>query len=189
MSAVIPSRLAALTRLRFQIFETSYNPTSIRTGAKYLRARLRGPSMVKYYPPEIRVATLARQYPELELVDEDEEQRLQDVEDKKKRGKGPPKKAKTKGMTISDYPVRWFGLNIFSSHYSRQQENCKETVDGALEIYSVSAFPNIIFRFNALKTSSVQIWFMLLYSTYQTTCQLIRYTPYEGIFAYQKSAE
>ncbi|KAG6810332.1 hypothetical protein H0H92_012366 [Tricholoma furcatifolium] len=68
----------------------------MRTGAKYLRARLRGPSMIKYYPPVINIAQLARKYPELELVDEDEEQRLQDIEDRKKRGKGAPKKAKTK---------------------------------------------------------------------------------------------
>ncbi|KAG5350766.1 hypothetical protein C0989_009356 [Termitomyces sp. Mn162] len=67
----------------------------MRTGAKYLRARLRGPSMLKYYPPVINIAQLARKYPELELVDEDEEQRLQDIEDRKKRGKGAPKKAKT----------------------------------------------------------------------------------------------
>ncbi|KAG6817041.1 hypothetical protein H0H87_000453 [Tephrocybe sp. NHM501043] len=93
---VRPSQLKALTRLRCAIFQTSYNPTSMRTGAKYLRARLRGPSMVNYYPPVINIAQLARQYPELELVDEDEEQRLQDVEDRKKRGKGAPKKAKSK---------------------------------------------------------------------------------------------
>jgi small subunit ribosomal protein S33 len=97
MAAVIPSRLAALTRLRCSIFETSYNPTGIRTGAKYLRARLRGPSMVKYYPPVINLSQIARKYPELELVDELEEQRWQDVEDRKKRGKGAPKKAKSKG--------------------------------------------------------------------------------------------
>lgn len=97
MSAVIPSRLIALTRLRCQIFQTSYNPAGLRTGAKYLRARLRGPSMVKYYPQEINLSRIARQYPELELVDEQEEQRMQDVEDKKKRGKGAPKKAKSKG--------------------------------------------------------------------------------------------
>ncbi|KAF8061770.1 mitochondrial ribosomal subunit S27-domain-containing protein [Lyophyllum atratum] len=96
MAAVIPSRLKTLTRLRCSIFETSYNPTSIRTGAKYLRARLRGPSMVQYYPEVINVARLARQYPALELIDEDEEQRVQDIEDRKKRGKGAPKKAKTK---------------------------------------------------------------------------------------------
>ncbi|RDB19315.1 Mitochondrial 37S ribosomal protein S27 [Hypsizygus marmoreus] len=96
MAAVMPSRLAALTRLRCSIFQTSYNPTGVRTGAKYLRARLRGPSMLKYYPPEINLAQIARKYPELEIVDEVEEQRLQDVEDRKKRGKGAPKKAKTK---------------------------------------------------------------------------------------------
>jgi small subunit ribosomal protein S33 len=53
--------------------------------------------MVKYYPEEIKLSTIARQYPELEIVDEVEEQRILDVEDRKKRGKGAPKKAKTKG--------------------------------------------------------------------------------------------
>ncbi|KAG6852455.1 hypothetical protein C0991_011806 [Blastosporella zonata] len=96
MAAIRPLQLKALTRLRCSIFQTSYNPSSMRTGAKYLRARLRGPSMVDYYPPVISIAKLARKYPELELVDEVEEQRLQDVEDRKKRGKGAPKKAKTK---------------------------------------------------------------------------------------------
>ncbi|KAF8626212.1 hypothetical protein AX15_004902 [Amanita polypyramis BW_CC] len=90
------ARLAALTRLRCAVFQTSYNPTSIRTGAKYLRKRLRGPSMVRYYPQELNLSQIARQYPELELVNEIEEQRLQDVEDRRKRGKGAPKKAKTK---------------------------------------------------------------------------------------------
>ncbi|KAK1220989.1 mitochondral 37S ribosomal protein S27 [Marasmius sp. AFHP31] len=96
MASVAPSRLAKLTKLRCSIFQTVYNPTGIRTGAKYLRARLRGPSMIHYYPPVLDYARVMRQYPELELIDEDEEQRLQDVEDKKKRGKGAPKKAKTK---------------------------------------------------------------------------------------------
>jgi len=97
MATVTHSTLAKLSRLRCAIFQTSYNPKSIRTGAKYLRARLRGPSMVKYYPPVINLSEIARKYPELELIDEDEEQRWQDVDDRKKRGKGAPKKAKTKG--------------------------------------------------------------------------------------------
>ncbi|KAH9017664.1 hypothetical protein EDB84DRAFT_680629 [Lactarius hengduanensis] len=50
MASVAPSRLAALARLRSVIFQTSYNPTSQRTGAKYLKRRLRGPSMMDYYP-------------------------------------------------------------------------------------------------------------------------------------------
>jgi hypothetical protein len=101
MSAVVPSRLAALARLRSTIFQTFYNPTCIRTGAKYLRKRLRGPAMVRYYPQEINISQIARQYPELELVNELEEQRLQDVEDRKKRGKGAPKKAQSKSKLLS----------------------------------------------------------------------------------------
>lgn len=100
MSAVAPSRLAALKQLQCSIFQTSYNPASIRTGAKYLRARLRGPSMVQYYPTEISIARLARN-PRRGIVNLDEEQRLRDVEDKKKRGKGAPRKAKTKGVSLA----------------------------------------------------------------------------------------
>ncbi|OCH86186.1 hypothetical protein OBBRIDRAFT_821186 [Obba rivulosa] len=95
--APAPSRLAALTRLRCSIFQTSYNPTSVRTGAKYLRARLRGPSMLKYYPTELSVAKFnAFAQGEWTMIDADEIQREKDVEDKKKRGKGAPKKAKRK---------------------------------------------------------------------------------------------
>ncbi|KAH7928159.1 hypothetical protein BV22DRAFT_1005480 [Leucogyrophana mollusca] len=96
MAAIRPMRLASLTQTRCSIFQTAYNPTSARTGAKYLRARLRGPSMVKYYPQEIDMAAMVRQWPELQLVNHAEEQRLRDVEDRKKRGKGAPKKAKRK---------------------------------------------------------------------------------------------
>ncbi|KAG5637913.1 hypothetical protein H0H81_002674 [Sphagnurus paluster] len=113
MAAVIPSRLTALTRLRCSIFQTSYNPTSVRTGAKYLRARLRGPSMVKYYPAVINISQLARQYPSLELVNEDEEQRLQDIEDRKKRGKGAPKKAKTKGTFYNSLGSQLLSIILF----------------------------------------------------------------------------
>lgn len=52
--------------------------------------------MVSYYPDGFDIARIMRQYPQLEMVDEDEEERLVDVLDRKKRGKGAPKKAKTK---------------------------------------------------------------------------------------------
>lgn len=97
----LPSRLAALKQLQSTIFQTSYNPKSIRTGAKYLRRRLVGPSLIKYYPPTITTSQIKRMVPEWDdLVDSQEEQRLQDVADKKKRGKGAPKKAKTKGAFL-----------------------------------------------------------------------------------------
>ena len=96
-AAIFPRRLAALNKLRCEIFQTSYNPTSVRTGAKYLRARLRGPSMLQYYPPEVSIAQLRKGSPNWDVEDFDELQRLSDVEYKKKRGKGAPKKAKTEG--------------------------------------------------------------------------------------------
>ncbi|TFK45529.1 hypothetical protein OE88DRAFT_1669120 [Heliocybe sulcata] len=97
MANIAPSALAALTRVRCQIFQTAYNPASIRTGAKYLRKRLRGPSMMKYYPPyeQLSLAKLMKQYPEWDVVDEDEQIRLRDLDQRKKRGKGAPKKAKS----------------------------------------------------------------------------------------------
>ncbi|KAJ3559193.1 hypothetical protein NP233_g11329 [Leucocoprinus birnbaumii] len=91
-----PAKLAqlSLTQARCQIFQTAFNPTSVRTGAKYLRRRLKGPSMVAYYPPQISISKIVSQYPELEMVNEDEQTRLEDIEFKKKRGKGAPKKQK-----------------------------------------------------------------------------------------------
>lgn len=95
------SRLLALTRLRCNIFSTLYNPTSARTGAKYLRARLRGPSLVNYYPQTVSFREIDKKYPELKLINFDEEQRLADIEDRKARGKGAPKKAKSAGRLLS----------------------------------------------------------------------------------------
>jgi len=94
--AVPPSRLAALKQLRCSLFQTSYNPKNLRTGAKYFRARLRGPSMLSYYPQSFDISHIARRYPDLEIVNDDEEERLQDVLERRRRGKGPPKKAKSK---------------------------------------------------------------------------------------------
>ncbi len=47
----LPSNLPTLlSSLRSPIFQTLHNPTSSRLGTKYLRHRMRGPSMVDYYP-------------------------------------------------------------------------------------------------------------------------------------------
>lgn len=104
-AAVTPSRLAALVKARCAIFKTAYNPTSARTGAKYLRARLRGPSMANYYPKDIDLcmSKLAKEWPELELVNFAEAQRLWDVDMKKARGKGAPAKAKDKSASNSNF--------------------------------------------------------------------------------------
>lgn len=82
----------------------------LRTGAKYLRQRLVGPSMLNYYPPAVNMRPISKQLfgpggpldgmawkaPDGSLrrhiVDPKEFQRLADVERKRKLGKGPPKK-------------------------------------------------------------------------------------------------
>ncbi|KAJ9092322.1 hypothetical protein QFC19_008756 [Naganishia cerealis] len=48
-----PTRAAqeALHLLRCQVFQTTYNPSAIRTGAKYLKKRLRGEAMIDYITP------------------------------------------------------------------------------------------------------------------------------------------
>lgn len=103
MSAAVPlSKVRLLNRIRCSVFQTSYNPTSTRTGAKYLRERLRGPAMVKYYPkPDLSITKINNKYPGWDLVDTEEVVRLGDIEEKKSRGKGAPKKAKTKGSSQS----------------------------------------------------------------------------------------
>ena|ERR1700736_3655367 len=103
MSPISTARMNAINQLRCSIFQTSYNPRSVRTGAKYLRARLRGPSMVKYYPEVISIPKLIKEFPEMEMVDEVEGMRLQDIEDRKARGKGAPKKTKSKGKLYFFY--------------------------------------------------------------------------------------
>jgi hypothetical protein len=53
--------------------------------------------MVGYYPEGFNIPKILRQYKELEMVDDMEEERLIDVMERRKRGKGAPKKAKSKG--------------------------------------------------------------------------------------------
>ncbi|KAF7791050.1 hypothetical protein EIP86_002010 [Pleurotus ostreatoroseus] len=95
MAAVVPRQLAALRKLQCSIFQTAYNPTSVRTGAKYLKARLRGPSMLNYYPLDMTTSQF-RRGANIDVEDFDELERFWDVETAKRRGKGAPTKAKTK---------------------------------------------------------------------------------------------
>lgn len=82
--------------------------------------------MVAYYPTEFNIPKIIRQYPELEMVNEDEEERLQDVIDRKKRGKGAPKKAKTKSASFLRLNPGY--LALISSHCRRQSSFTQEAV-------------------------------------------------------------
>ena len=91
-----------LPQVQTRIFSQTYNPDRLRTGNSVLRQRLRGPSVAAYYPR--RVATfkdLQRAYKkmpgeDLETWDDYEEDRLEHLNLAKARGKGAPKKKRTK---------------------------------------------------------------------------------------------
>lgn len=122
--------LHALAEARARIFQSTPprplgESPSIRTGAKYLRKRLVGPSMLNYYPPTISLKSVSRalygpggphegetwQAPDgttrSGLIDLKELQRLQDVEHKKAIGKGPPKKGKKMMTSIALFFLFW----------------------------------------------------------------------------------
>lgn len=70
------SRLQELAKLRSDIFGTTFNPESLRTGSKILKARLRGPAMLAYYGQRFSgFKALNAAIPGLELRDVVEEQR------------------------------------------------------------------------------------------------------------------
>lgn len=78
LKQALPSaaRLQALTKLRSEVFGTTYNPESLRTGSKVLKARLRGPAMLRYYGQRISGwAGLNAAVPNLQLRDIAEETR------------------------------------------------------------------------------------------------------------------
>ncbi|KAI0390058.1 mitochondrial ribosomal subunit S27-domain-containing protein [Xylariaceae sp. FL0594] len=98
MTAVPRARLLDLMKVQCQVFSTTYNPDGIRMGNKILRQRLRGPSLVKWYPPRgPDIRTLAKEFKQfgLETVDDVEDDRLEHVAGRRARGKAPPKKKRT----------------------------------------------------------------------------------------------
>ncbi|SZF05006.1 unnamed protein product [Blumeria hordei] len=89
-------RLLELLKVQCRIFNTTYNPDGLRLGNKVLRQRLKGPSVMAYYPR--KVATLQdmnRCFPEWETPNEEEEERLEHLRIAKARGKAAPKKKRT----------------------------------------------------------------------------------------------
>lgn len=78
LGAVLPTaaRLAELGKLRSSVFGTTWNPLSQRTGSKILKARLRGPAMLRYYGDRMSGwASLNAAIPNLALKDVAEETR------------------------------------------------------------------------------------------------------------------
>jgi len=85
------------SQLSASIFNTTFNPSNIRTGNKILRQRLKGTTLAEYYPPRVvTIRDMRRLWPEMKIPDEDEETRVASVERTKARGKGAPKKIRVK---------------------------------------------------------------------------------------------
>jgi hypothetical protein len=85
------------SQVQCRIFNTVFNPTGQRLGTKILRQRLKGPALAAYYPRKVATfRDLQKAYPEWEMYDEKEEDRLEHVQIMKAKGKGPPKKSKVK---------------------------------------------------------------------------------------------
>ncbi|KAK6824752.1 hypothetical protein PG990_003883 [Apiospora arundinis] len=100
--AVPRARLLNLMKAQCEIFSTTYNPDGIRMGNKILRQRLRGPSLVKYYPPkQPGLNQLLKDFKHLELegVDEEFEDWQEHIAGVRQRGKQPPKKKRTAPAT------------------------------------------------------------------------------------------
>ncbi|OLL21968.1 Mitochondrial 37S ribosomal protein S27 [Neolecta irregularis DAH-3] len=99
-------RLQALAKASAKIFGTTFNPTAIRTGNKVLRQRLRGPTLLDYYPrPIYKFKDIRKFWPNMGLdtvgpvLDEPELERLEDIALRKERGKSAPKKGAGKRAT------------------------------------------------------------------------------------------
>ena len=93
----LAKRLVELQKVSCSVFGTTFNPTGARLGNRVLRQRLRGPALLDYYPDRYIVADTLRK---LRRLDPDtfsakslhEENRVADIETRRRRGKGTPKK-------------------------------------------------------------------------------------------------
>ncbi|KAJ1922253.1 mitochondral 37S ribosomal protein S27 [Mycoemilia scoparia] len=97
MSQGLAARKLKLAELTSKVFQHAFNPTNARTGRYIMRQNLAGEKIYSYYPrPELlsglKFRKLDMAFPELELLNLDEEERLLKVEKLKRRGKGTPKK-------------------------------------------------------------------------------------------------
>jgi small subunit ribosomal protein S33 len=116
-------------QLQCSIFSNTFNPNQQRLGNKILRQRLRGPALAAYYPR--RSATVEDMLEEfkrfdLEGFNEAEEDRLENIQIAKLRGKGAPKKKRTAAGRIirarAHLPGRKANNSSRQSAEERQEE-------------------------------------------------------------------
>lgn len=99
-----PARLAEVAAAAARVFGTVQNPLNVRTGAKFLKRTLKGPIQSEYYVPndvpliyDIRKTFEEKYRPAMK--DASDQHHLMMNAQRKKRGKGKPKKKSEKVET------------------------------------------------------------------------------------------
>ncbi len=69
-------------KVQCEIFNQAYNPKQLRTGAKFLRKPLKGPTIRNYYnPPDFpTIKTLQAAFPQFKFYNEYEAKRLASID-------------------------------------------------------------------------------------------------------------
>ncbi|KAF2750405.1 hypothetical protein M011DRAFT_465163 [Sporormia fimetaria CBS 119925] len=94
--AVPRARILDLMKVQCRVFNTTFNPNRQRLGTRILHERLKGEAVASYYPPRIgTIKQLQALYPEYQILDEKEEDRLEHLTIARSRGKENPKKKRT----------------------------------------------------------------------------------------------
>jgi small subunit ribosomal protein S33 len=92
--------LLTFLQLQCSLFSATFNPSRQRLGNKVLRQRLKGPTIAAYYPRKSStVDTMLHTFKKrfgLDGWNDFQEDRLEGLEIAKMRGKGAPKKIRTK---------------------------------------------------------------------------------------------
>ncbi|KAK9325945.1 mitochondrial ribosomal subunit S27-domain-containing protein [Lipomyces orientalis] len=82
MSTLAPrpstQRMRQLLKTSCEIFQTVFNPDSVRTGNKVLRRKMKGPAVISYYPIEspVKFRHIRAAYPMFEFPNTADEHRV-----------------------------------------------------------------------------------------------------------------
>lgn len=146
-TAVAKTRLQTLAQLTAKVFGNAYNPSNQRTGNKILNARLIGPTVLSYYPDnkgrEMRLLKkITREFPELELVNVAEQERWEEVDRRRRRGKGPPQKGMLHRVCAAICAISR-ASHAYKCWHSRQGQTCsarKEEMIRLATVYSAASY-------------------------------------------------
>lgn len=115
-------------------------------GNKILRQRLKGPTLAAYYPRRsVTIADIQQEMKryDLETWNEEEEDRLESLQIAKLRGKGAPKKKRTKDSMYSTYRGHQRMLTKVQQAGKEGRRDDEQTFDRCLCITVIPCMKNI----------------------------------------------